>query len=291
MDIRPDKIDRPDKTDRPDSSILKIKNKEDVEYLSFNELEKVSCINHLFTTRHGGVSEGIFSAMNLSFGRGDDPNAVHENFRRIAKVLDTKVENMVCSSQTHTTNIRKVSKDDGGKGILRKMDYENVDGLITREKGLVLATFYADCVPLYIVDPVKEAIGLAHSGWRGTVGRIGREVVKQMQEEFGSCPEDLQVAIGPSICRDCYEISEDVAMHFWNEFSEHRDIMKKTGIDKYHLDLWKTNRYVFEDAGVPAEHIYVTDICTCCNSEYLFSHRASYGKRGNLGAFLVLRNS
>ena len=266
----------------------------EMEYLTFPLLEETGIVKHLVTTRVGGVSKGFFSTMNLSFSRGDCEEAVWENYERVAQVLRCQVSDMVASHQTHTTNIRKVTMEDKGKGIpgARKAEGENsfhdVDGMITNVPGIVLVTYYADCVPLFFVDRVNQAIGLAHSGWRGTIGRMGEQMVKAMAANFGSRPEELYVAIGPSICRDCYEVSEDVAVLFIEMLgSEVRVVGKAPG--KYQLDLWLSNKKILQQAGVLPQHISVTDICTCHNSNYLFSHRASGGKRGNFGAFLTLK--
>lgn len=260
------------------------------EYLTFPSLEKTGIVNHLFSTRIGGVSEGVYASMNLSYTRGDRKEAVDENFRRIARIMEGDITDFVLSDQTHTTNIRKVTEEDRGKGIVCKRDYCDVDGLVTNERHIILATFYADCVPLFLVDKKHRAIGLSHSGWKGTVGRIGEHTLRAMNEAYGTEPEDVEIGIGPSICKDCYEIGEDVAEAFATEFPEkvRRDILFSKGGGKYQLDLWKANEYIFRTAGVPKEQISVTDICTCCNPSYLFSHRASQGKRGNLGAFLCL---
>ncbi len=258
--------------------------------LLFPELERVSCIRHGFTTREGGVSEGHFSSLNLSFNRGDKAEAVRENYHRIARALGTSEDRFVLSRQEHTDHVRVITEADAGKGLVKEMDYEGVDGLVTNVKGLVLFTSHADCTPLYFVDPVHEAIGLAHSGWKGTVKGIGRATLEKMQSEYGTRAEDLICAIGPSICQDCYEISEDVAQQFREAFAgEEEEILidKKNG--HYQLDLWRANALLLEHAGVKKEHIAVTDLCTCCNPKKLFSHRASQGKRGNLAAFMMLR--
>lgn len=256
------------------------------ETLSFPMMNEIPFISHLFTTRTGGVSVGDLWCMNLSFTRGDDPANVSENYERIGKVLGCAPERMVASHQTHTTNIRRVTEADCGKGITSDRDYEDVDGLVTNVPDISLVTYFADCVPLYFVDPEHRAIGLAHSGWKGTAGKMGACMVKRMQEEFGSKPEQLIAAIGPSICVDCYEVSEDVAL----QFSEYQNTVfpgKEPG--KYQLNLWEANRQILLRAGILPEHISVTDICTCCNPGYLFSHRASKGKRGNLAAFLRIK--
>ena len=263
----------------------------EVEYLTFPILEQTGMVRHLFSTRTGGVSKGIYSTMNLSYTRGDEKEAVDENFRRIADVLGCGVDDIVCSDQTHTVNLRIVTGEDRGKGIVSPRDYTDIDGLLTDEPGIVLATFYADCVPLYFVDTKRRAIALAHSGWRGTVARMGRCVAEKMKEAYGTHPSDLVAAIGPSICQACYEVSEDVAGAFAQEFhgkGQADEILINKGGGKYQLDLWRANEIVLTEAGIPAEQIQVSDICTCHNSDYLFSHRASHGRRGNLGAFLGL---
>lgn len=270
--------------------IFEVVEKEGVTYLEFKAMQKLPII-HGFSTRLGGVSKGIYSSMNLSYSRGDDAEAVTENFKRFAKALGVSGESFVLSDQTHTTNIRRVGAEDKGKGFLRERDYKDIDGLITNEPGITLACFYADCVPLYFVDEKHHGIGLAHSGWKGTVGEIGRKMVEAMGKEFQSDPQDLVVGIGPSICRECYEVSEDVALEFQKIFPEdaYDFIMDDKGNGKYQLDLWECNRRILKKAGVLDENILVSNLCTCCNPEFLFSHRASKGKRGNLGAFLALK--
>ena len=207
----------------------------------------------------------------------------------LCKLLDCRVEDMVASHQTHTTNIRRMTSADKGKGILRPRDYADVDGMVTDEPGLVLNTFYADCVPLYFVDPVHRAVGLAHSGWRGTAGRMGARMVEAMGERFGSRPEEIYAAVGPSICRDCYEVSGDVAEQFIRMLGKAVAIPGREP-GKYQLDLWLANELILRQAGLLPAHIAVTDICTCHNSGYLFSHRASGGRRGSLAAFLALKD-
>lgn len=260
--------------------------------LKYPLLEQTGIVEHCFTTRIGGVSKGIYESLNLSFTRGDEDAAVRENFRRLAGAMKTDVSKFVFTDQTHTTNVCRVTAEDAGKGIVKERDYTDIDGLITNEPGLVLSTFYADCVPLYFVDPVHRAIGMSHSGWKGTVGKMGAATITAMKREFGTEAKDLVCAIGPSICQDCYEVSEDVADAFKEAFPGHADeilLDKKNG--KYQLDLWRANEIVLTEAGVLKENIAVTNICTCCNPDLLFSHRASHGKRGNLGAFIYLRNA
>lgn len=265
-----------------------------VPLLHFKNLDEIDMIEHCFTTRMGGCSKGIYESMNLSFTRGDDEHAVRENYRRLAEAMGTAPENFVTTDQTHTTNVIRVGKAECGIGVTKPRPYTDVDGLITNEPGVILSTFFADCVPLYFVDPVHRAIGLSHSGWRGTVNRMGKQTLLAMKREFDTNPHDVIAAIGPSICQDCYEISEDVAEQFIKEFAtaddpKVSDILIDKGNGKYQLNLWECNRRVMTEAGIQDKNISVTNICTCCNPDKLFSHRASHGKRGNLGAFMMIK--
>ncbi len=268
---------------------------EGLPLLTYPSLLQFDFIKHCFTTREGGVSQGMFESLNLSFTRGDEESAVLENYRRVAEALEVSPDQIVCSDQTHTTNVRRVTKADCGSGVTRPKPYRDVDGLITNEPGVCLATFYADCVPLYFVDPVHRAIGLSHSGWRGTVHRMGQATLSAMKEAFGTNPKEVYAAIGPSICMDCYEVSLDVAMEFAQAFGTmEAPLMKEkepvNNERKFRLNLWEANRRVMLEAGILPEHLEITNLCTCCNPTALFSHRASHGKRGNLGAFLMLQD-
>jgi YfiH family protein len=287
------------------------KNKE-MAYFTFESLEKTGIVDHFFSTRLGGVSSDYLTSLNFSYTQGDTKENVDENFRRAAAHMNMTSSDIVCSMQTHTTNVRKVTSADKGKGVVCERDYTDIDGLITNEKGIILATFYADCVPLYIVDTQNKAIGLSHSGWRGTVAKMGEVTLNKMATEYGTRPEYVKVAIAPSICQNCYEVSEDVATEFEKAFAKDdekaleyltrykdKTDITQTDIDnclsykkpngKYQLNLWYANFRVFRDYGVPNENIEITDVCTCCNSSLLFSHRATNGRRGNLGAFLMLK--
>lgn len=256
-----------------------------VPFLSYPMFEHTGIVNHGFSTRFGGVSKGCYATMNISTTRGDDPEAVAENCRRMAKALGVEVEDFTYTQQTHTTNVAVVKAEDKGKR------FAETDGMVTNVPGICLVTFYADCVPLYFVDPVKKVIGLSHSGWRGTVGKMGKVTVEKMTEEYGCNPEDILAAIGPSICQDCYEVSEDVIERFKENFDETLwpKLFYKKENGKYQLDLWEANHQIFLEAGILEEHLAVTNVCTHCNSEVLFSHRTTGNKRGNVSAFLALK--
>lgn len=270
---------------------MTVNEKNGVFYLTYPQFDRMKDYVHCFSTRLGGVSEGIYQSMNLSFTRGDKDEAVRENYRRIAETLGFSPEDIVTSNQTHTTNVRVVTKADCGCGVTKPRQFEDVDGMITNEPGVILATFYADCVPLYFIDTKNRAVGLSHSGWRGTAGRMGEATVRKMRETYGSEPLEMYAAIGPSICQECYEVSGDVILEFQKAFSPKHwsSLYYEKPNGKYQLNLWQANKIVLMEAGIPENHISMPNLCTCCNPNFLFSHRASHGRRGNLGAFLGIR--
>ena len=290
-----------------------------VPYLSFKSLDEAGVIN-AFSTRLGGVSEGCYSSMNFSYTGGDSREKVRENYERFAEAIGVDIERMVTSRQTHTTNIRKITLEDAGKGVTRERDYDDIDGLVTDVKGITLVTFYADCIPLYFYSPERECIGLSHSGWKGTVARMGAVTAERLRSEFGADPSGLLCCIGPGICGDCFETGAEVAEAFLKEFPKadtgrlikkisprvspedlyNRDIseLEKTGIEglkdiradrKYYIDLWYANYLVLTEAGVRPENISVTNVCTRCNNKLLYSHRICGAKRGNLAAMLCMK--
>lgn len=265
--------------------------KDKVPYLEFEALKKQSWLTHALSTRLGGVSSGCFASMNLGFGRGEEDKIVAENYKRLGDAVGFDWKKVVLSHQTHTTNVRLVTEKDAGKGTVRERDYTDVDGLITNEPGLPLVTFYADCVPLYFADPKNKAIGLSHSGWRGTVGRMGEKTLKAMNEAFGTQPQDVIAAIGPSICGDCFEVGPEVVEEFAKTFSKKQmeAICHAGRNDRSYLDLWRANRIILEEAGVQSQNVSVTNICTRCNPDLLYSHRIMGAQRGNLAAILMIR--
>lgn len=264
--------------------VFDIREKDGVPYLSYPMLEQTGLVRHGFSTRLGGVSTGVWASMNISTTRGDDPAAIAENRKRIASAIGVDEKKMVYTCQTHTTNVAVVTEEDFGASI------PETDGMITNVPGLCLVTFYADCVPLYFLDPVKKVIGLSHSGWRGTVNKMAHATVNRMQEAFGTNPADIIAAVGPSICQDCYEVSEDVISRFRENYREEywESLYYRKENGKYQLDLWRANEINLLEAGIRREHMAVTNVCTCCNPEVLFSHRITGTDRGNLSAFLAL---
>ena len=272
------------------SNNLNIVNKDGIIYITFPKLEATGKVRHAFSTRHGGVSKNHCATMNLSFSaeRGDTFENVSENYRRICGAVGINPENLVLSKQTHTNNVRTVTKDDCLTGVT-KPSFSDVDGLVTNSKGVALVTQYADCTPLLFCDPVKGVIATSHAGWRGTVKLIGKVTVEKMVKEFDCNPKDIVAAIGPCIGQCCYEVDGPV----YNEFAKIPflnldDIFITKDNGRFMLNLVEANRQILVNSGIEPSNIDLSDICTCCNSEDLFSHRASKGKRGNLAAIIEL---
>ena len=261
-----------------------------VGFMQFPLLGKLDFINHAFSTRLGGVSDGAYKSMTLNFKRGDDPDNVTENYRIFCKAAGFDFDSLVSSSQDHNTFVRRVTKNDRGIGITRPHDIASVDALVTNEPGVTLVTHYADCTPILLADPEKKAIGLAHAGWRGTVSKIGEATVRKMTEEFGSDPADIIAVIGPAIGFCCYEVDTPV----YEEFACLTELKpayftRMLGHGKYLVDLKETNRRMLMDAGLLSINISISDVCTKCNSGLLYSHRASGGQRGGLIAMMCIR--
>lgn len=274
-----------------ESKKLIIKEKNNVPFIQFPNIEATKLVHHGFSTRHGGISTGGFATMNLSFTRGDDPYSVKENFIRFADAIGVSEDSLVFTDQIHRTTVRRVYGSDRGKGICTSSDILGVDGLITDIPGVTLTTFYADCVPLYFLDPINKAIGLSHAGWRGTVNGIGKATVKAMEVAFGTVPSKLLIGIGPSIGACCYEVSEDVIKEF--EKKTNRVIIGKIAlrIDARHywLDLWQANALLLMEAGVKEENIVITDLCSKCHSNDFYSHRVMGTQRGSLAGMMALK--
>ena len=278
---------------------MELKGSKDVPLLTYKEFEKIKFITHGFSTRMGGVSSGVYSTMNFKEDGADTNENVRENYRRMAMVLGCNVNKMVRSQLCHGTRVHEVDPADFGVGALAKSTLLNYDGLITNIPGVTLVATFADCVPLYLVDEAHRAIGLAHSGWRGTVDRIAWSIIEAMENAYGTRTQDLRVAIGPCICGDCYEVGEELKNGFEKDFAG--EIELETGVlfqkicksgrkpEKYQLDLRLANLQSFLKAGVPREQIEISDICTCCNPDLIFSHRYTKGMRGASAAFLGIK--
>ena len=255
-----------------------------LEYITAEEIS----VPHCFTTRHGGVSEGYLSSLNLGIHRGDKPENVRKNYEILGEALGFDIENLVFTRQTHTNIVRVVDERNRGEGLFREVEPE-CDALVTNTPGVVLAAFTADCTPILLHDPVTGAVGAVHAGWRGTVGDIVGNAVRAMTENFGSRPEDIRAAIGPNIGVCCFETHEDVPNAMMATMGtpvlQHIQI-KDNG--KFSVDLKGINVMRLEQAGLDPAKIAVSRQCTSCLTDRYWSHRKVGNNRGSMAAVIQL---
>lgn len=258
-------------------------------YLTIPSFEESGLVKHCFTTRSGGVSEGIYSSLNTSIDKEDPIENVQRNLELVCGAIDIDYKKLVFSDQTHEDNIRVVTQADIGKGLTIPSDIYNTDGLMTNVPGIPLITFYADCVPLFFLDKKNRAIAVTHSGWKGTVLKIGEKTLKQMAEVYGTKSEDCLVGIGPSIEMNCFEVGQEVADQFTESFPNWPQIIEPIENGKYVVDLWQANKLMLMEMGVQENNISISGFCTKCNEELFFSYRRDKGRTGSLSAIMELK--
>ena len=259
-----------------------------IPFFIIPDFEKTNLVKHCFTTRIGGLSTAPYDSMNLGKNTLDEYESVYQNYETIFNTLKVDLDKIVVSAQTHTDNIYCIEEDDPIIGKIKDTPLREIDGLITDVKGLTLVTYYADCTPLYFLDPKVEVIALAHSGWRGTVKKIGAKVIDILVNNYECKKDDILVAIGPCIGKCCYEVDNPVIENFRDTFGI-GDYYTHTYRDKYQLDLTKANEKVLLDAGIPYNNITSANICTHCNHEYFYSYRRDKGRTGRMTAILSLK--
>lgn len=262
---------------------------QDLPYIQFEHWKAHKQLIHCFTTKLGGVSQGEWMSLNLGFNGGDEHENVVENYKIVCRGLEVPFESLVLSKQIHENHICEVKSEDKGNGILQENKWSSADGIYTSEKDITLVTHYADCVPLFFYAPKYPMVGMAHAGWRGTVGEIGKEMAKIWHETHGIAYEDIEVVVGPSIGPCCFEVHDDVASEFINKFGDAEFIVENKSNGKYNINLWECNKQSLLNTGILEENIYISEKCTCCMDDVFFSHRKTQGRRGTLGAFMALR--
>lgn len=258
-------------------------------FLKIPVFEEAGC-TAVFSSRLGGISKAPYNSLNLGYHVGDDIQDAVENRRRLCDALGWSLEHTVSGEQIHGDCVKVVTREDRGKGAFTYASaLAETDALVANQHGIVLSSFYADCVPLFFFDPVKKVVALAHAGWKGTFLAIGQKTIAEMQKVFRTVPEDCLVAIGPSIGACCYEVDEKLYQTFKGRFTWLDKVFKSNGEGKWRLDLWKTNYIQLLEMGIREENIIESRICTSCNTELFFSHRKENGRTGRMGAFIALR--
>lgn len=255
-----------------------------LEYLSCSSFPEG--VTHGFSTRLGGVSQGILSSLNLGIHRGDKPKNVLENYRILGRSMGFSLQDIVFTRQTHTNIVETVTRENRGEGLFRPVIPER-DGLITDEPGVALTIFTADCTPILFYDPVRRAIGGAHAGWRGTANGIAKNTVDAMVREFGCDPQNIIAAIGPCISRCCFETHRDVPDAMLASIGPEAETAIFPHGEKFHVDLKALNRIWLERAGV--RQIEIAPDCTACRPDRYWSHRVTRGQRGSLANIIMLK--
>lgn len=257
-------------------------------YGVFSHFEKLG-VTHGISTRFGGVSSQPFHSLNLALHTGDEEEKVIENRRRFCQSVGIEADHIITAEQTHGEQVALVTEKHLGQGAKKYIEsIRNTDALITNIPNVPLMLFFADCVPVLIVDPVHKAIGLAHAGWKGTVAHIGQKTVLAMQTHFGTNPQDCLVGIAPSIGPCCYEVDGAVIKALQGTFSNWEQLVQPSGDNKWKLDLWQANCHQLKEIGVLSHNIFISKVCTECNHELFFSYRADHGSTGRIGAVMVL---
>jgi len=254
----------------------------DLKFYSFSSFEKD--VRHGIFTRLGGTSPNPWKSLNMGGTVGDEIGRVAQNRQFAFDALRLDSKSLFDAWQVHSTTVALAVAPRGCN-----TDYQKADIILTDQPHITLMMRFADCTPILLHDPVKKVIGLVHAGWMGTVKMAAKVAVEAIVENYGSKPEDIRAAIGPSIGPDHYQIGADVAGEVRKTFGENDHVLEKQMDGKFHFDLWEGNRLLLQNAGV--KEIEVAGLCTACNLGDWFSHRAEKGKTGRFGFLASLEKS
>ena len=263
-----------------------LEKKKTIPYLQAEKLVACDFLVHAFCTRLGGVSEEDYKSLNMSFREGDEEFHVLQNWSKLAAAFDIPMENFLVLNQIHGDNIFVIQPRGE---YFTSRDALNYDAIVTDRANLAICIKTADCVPVFLVDPVKKVIAAVHAGWRGSALGITAKVIRLMQNQYGSSPSDLLAAIGPSIGPCCYEVDLPAAAAFHRHKNAEAFLFPGKRKDRWRLDLAEANRQQLLDGGIPADNIEAAGVCTVCRQEAFFSHRGSGGVTGRQINFLMLK--
>lgn len=261
---------------------------DDPSILSIKKWENDDNIIAGMTTRQGGTSQQPYHSLNVGFHVGDRSDDVLNNRHIVAEKLSIPLQRWVVGNQPHGKNIYKVQSDDASKGAKTDENaIDGVDGLYTDERGILLVSLYADCVPLYFFEKQHQMVGIAHAGWKGTVADIAGNMVETWRKE-GIDPSTIEVVIGPSIGPCCYEVN-DVVMNEVNKLHLDENVSQKNTAGNDMLNLKLLNKFLLMRAGVTEDAISLSSLCTSCLQSTFFSHRKEKGQTGRMMAYIGLR--
>lgn len=269
-----------------------LEKKEGISFITFPIFSSVPSVTAAVSTRHGGMSSGEFSSLNMSFASGEDEAIIRENRRRYVGALHIDPESIICCNQVHGVHVEKVGRRDCGRGAIhRDTAIPSCDGLITNESNVPLTMNFADCTPLLFVDPVHHAVAVSHGGWRGTAGNIGDVTLQRMEEAYGTRREDVFAVIGPAIGGCCFEVGADVIAQFASLFTpmEMKELarhIESTG--KYFFDLPKANEKLLLKAGIVPSHLENCHMCTYCRDDLFYSYRKASKEHKKTGRHMAI---
>lgn len=261
----------------------------EVPYLTSKLFNKMDFIIHGFSTKLSD-NNGNMHNFDLATNHGNCTEENITNYRRICAAAGIDVNNIVMTDQVHKSNIRIQTVDDCGKGLFVKRDYNEIDGHVTRDKDVILVTLAADCVPVLLADPVAGVIGAVHSGRKGTADKITKNAINILIHELNCKPENIKATIGPSICKECYEVDKEAADEFKDKFTDEelQKIITKNK-NKYYIDLWEAINLTLLECNLNEENIEKSNICTCCNNDILYSYRHDKTKK-RIAGFIMIKS-
>jgi YfiH family protein len=261
--------------------------------MSFDGFERYRSMSNVVTTRTGGRSTGAYARLNLAMHVGDDPEAVLQNRALVCQALGIEPETLSFAGQVHGTGVAVLEAAQKGKGAVTDADaVPGADAMVTDTPELPLVVLLADCAAVSFYDPVRNAIGLAHAGWRGTLGRIAQKTVEIMKEAFGSSPSDILAGVSPAIGKGHYEVGEEVLEAYRQEFGPGARALIMEDMDgTCYLDLWAANETQLHSAGLEPENVFVAGMCTACHLDLFYSHRHEGGTTGRFAALVMLHRS
>ena len=271
---------------------FKLKELGQIKYFNCRELDNTNLVVNAFTARTGGVSRTPFNNLNLSYNVGDEESRVAENRKIILDALSIDYRTVVTAQQVHKDKIALVRKEDKGKGTFKySKGIAQTDALITDIPGVPLLMCYADCVPIFIFDPVKKTIALIHSGRKGTELELTLKTLFRMKKIFETNPRSCLAAIFPSIGPCCYNIKEENKIDdYWLSGVKYNgepiSLRNKSGRS---LDLRKANYGQLIKGGVEKKNIFINEICTADHPELFFSYRRDKGNTGRMAAIFMLK--
>ncbi|MFH1452823.1 MAG: peptidoglycan editing factor PgeF [Armatimonadota bacterium] len=259
-----------------------------IKYISFPTFEKTKLAKCVFSTRQGGASPPPYNTLNLGLSTDDNIDDVIENRKRFSKIINKPITKPLF--QIHGIDIVKFDNfdytDDFTKDI-RVEKFPYADGVITNLKGLGINVSLADCIAIFILDPINKAAGIAHSGWRGTVKNIAGVLLEKMKKEYNTKPENCLSAVSPGIAKCCFLVNEEVYEEFNNTYPEYSDLYTEKW-NKYSIDLHNINKRLLLNEGIKESNISMADLCTSCNKDIFFSHRRDKGITGRMMGIIAL---